>query len=65
MSIYLARNLKLGMAQPEDDEVIHLQLVPLEKAVAMVVENTIKDAKTIAGVLWLDQQIRSKSWGKA
>ena len=62
MSIYLARNLELGIAQPEDDEVIHFQLVPLEKAVAMVVENAIKDAKTIAGVLWLDQQIRSKSW---
>jgi ADP-ribose pyrophosphatase len=62
MSIYLARNLELGIAQPEDDEVIHLQLVPLEKAVAMVVDNTIKDAKTIVGVLWLDQHIRSKSW---
>lgn len=56
MSIYLARNLKAGAAQPEDDEVIELKLVPLEKAVSMVLKGTIQDAKTIAGVLWLAQQ---------
>ena len=58
MSIYLARGLKAGAAQPEDDEVIELQLVPLEKAVSMVLKGTIQDAKTIAGVLWLDRQLR-------
>ena len=58
MSIYLARNLRAGAAQPEDDEVIELKLVPLEKAVSMVLKGTIQDAKTIAGVLWLDQQTR-------
>jgi len=58
MSIYLARNLKAGEAQPEDDEVIELKLVPIEKAVSMVLQGTIQDAKTIAGVLWLDQQTR-------
>ena len=60
MSIYLARNLKAGTAQPEDDEVIELKLVPLEKAVSMVLKGTIQDAKTIAGVLWLAQQARNK-----
>lgn len=60
MSIYLARNLKSGAAQPEDDEVIELKLVPLEKAVSMIVKGTIQDAKTIAGVLWLDHQTRKK-----
>jgi len=61
MSIYLARNLKAGAAQPEDDEVIKLKLVPIEKAVSMVLKGTIQDAKTIAGVLWLDRQTRKKS----
>jgi ADP-ribose pyrophosphatase len=56
MSIYLAEGLKAGAAQPEDDEVIELQLTPLKKAVAMVLNGTIQDAKTIAGVLWLSQQ---------
>lgn len=58
MSIYLARGLKLGAAQPEDDEVIEIQLTPLKKAVSMVLNGTIQDAKTIAGVLWL--QARGK-----
>jgi ADP-ribose pyrophosphatase len=56
MSIYLARNLKAGAAQPEDDEVIELKLIPIKKAVSMVLKGTIQDAKTIAGVLWLDKQ---------
>ena len=55
MSIYLARGLRLGAAQPEDDEVIEIQLTPLKKAVSMVMNRTIQDAKTIAGVLWLAQ----------
>jgi len=56
MSLYLARGLKAGAAQPEDDEVIELKLIPIKKAVSMVLKGTIQDAKTIAGVLWLDQQ---------
>ena len=59
MSIYLARELTLGTAQPEDDEVIEISMVPLRKAVAMVITGKIQDAKTIAGVLWLDQQQNS------
>jgi ADP-ribose pyrophosphatase len=56
MSLYLARDLEPGPAQPEDDEVISLQLLPLKKALAMVLNNNIQDAKTIAGILWLNQQ---------
>ena len=59
MSIYLARNLKHGTAQPEADEVIEISMVPLKKAVSMVVRGEIQDAKTIAGILWLDHQQRS------
>jgi ADP-ribose pyrophosphatase len=59
MSVYLARDLKLGTAQPEDDEVIEINLVSLHKAVSMVIDGTIQDAKTIAGVLWLDHQHRA------
>jgi ADP-ribose pyrophosphatase len=58
MSLYLARDLRPGAAQPEDDEVIELQFVPLKKAVSLVVNGTIQDAKTIAGVLWLSQRGR-------
>ena len=61
MSVYLATDLRPGTAHPEDDEVIEIQFVPLKKAVAMVVSGAIQDAKTIAGVLWLDQQRRARS----
>jgi len=55
MDMYSARGLRRGKAQPETDEVIRSQMVPLSAAVAMVMKGTIRDAKTIAGVLWLNQ----------
>lgn len=60
MSVYLARGLRPGAAQPEEDEVIEINFFPLEKAVAMVMNGTIQDAKTIAGVLWLDRNQSSR-----
>jgi len=55
MDVYSARGLRPGEAQPEADEVIRIRLVPLSTAVGMVMKGTIRDAKTIAGVLWLNQ----------
>jgi ADP-ribose pyrophosphatase len=52
MTIYLADGLTPGEATPEEDEVIHTTLVSLRKAVEMVMNGTIRDAKTIAGLLW-------------
>jgi ADP-ribose pyrophosphatase len=60
MAIYLATGPRPGVAQPEADEVIQIHLVPLATAVRMVLKGDIHDAKTIAGVLWLEHQIRSK-----
>ena len=45
-------------AQPEADEVIHKRMVALPTAVGMVLRGTIRDAKTISSVLWLDHQLR-------
>jgi ADP-ribose pyrophosphatase len=56
MSLYMARDLRPGRAQPENDEVIENKLVPLVEAVSMVLNGMIVDANTIAGVLWLSQQ---------
>jgi ADP-ribose pyrophosphatase len=55
MNVYFARGLRPGPAQPEADEVIYVRMVPLSAAVRMVMRGTIKDGKTIAGVLWLSQ----------
>jgi len=60
MSVYLATGLRAGPAHPEPDEVIHKSLVSLSKAVRMVLDGTIRDAKTISSVLWLDHQVRGK-----
>jgi ADP-ribose pyrophosphatase len=56
MNVYLARGLRPGRAQPEDDEVIHARFFPLSAAVRMVMNGAIRDAKTIASTLWLAQQ---------
>jgi ADP-ribose pyrophosphatase len=58
MAIYLARGLRAGVAQPEEDEDIEVRFFPLGAAVRMVMNGVIKDAKTISGVLWLREQSR-------
>ena len=59
MSVYLATGLRVGKAQPEPDEIIQLRMVPLSTAIRMIMNSTIRDAKTISSVLWLDHQVRS------
>lgn len=55
MAVYLATGLQRGIAEPEEDEVIVKRMVPLSSAVKMVLKGTIRDAKTISSVLWLDR----------
>jgi len=58
MSIYLARGLQAGEAKPEEDEKIATRFFPLSAAKRMALNGRIRDAKTIAGVLWLAQTPR-------
>jgi ADP-ribose pyrophosphatase len=53
MDIFLAEGLTLGAAQPEEDEQITMRFVPLREALKWVDSLKIRDAKTIAGLLWL------------
>jgi ADP-ribose pyrophosphatase len=55
MNVYFARGLRPGPAQPEADEVIKVRMTPLSTAVRMVMNGAIRDAKTISGILWLNQ----------
>jgi ADP-ribose pyrophosphatase len=55
MAVYLARGLRKGVAQPEEDERIAIRFFPLEQAVGMAMAGKIIDAKTIASLLWLDK----------
>jgi ADP-ribose pyrophosphatase len=63
MAVFMATDLRAGEAQPEEDEVIYKRMVPLPTAVRMVVGGTIRDAKTISSVLWLDHMLRSAKPG--
>jgi ADP-ribose pyrophosphatase len=58
MTIYLARGLKAGIAQPEADERIAVKFLPLSEAKQMALHGRIRDAKTIAGILWLAEMAR-------
>ena len=40
-----------GEQNPDDDEFIEVERIPLEKAVEMVLNNEIEDAKTQVGIL--------------
>jgi ADP-ribose pyrophosphatase len=55
MALFLARELRSGKATPEEDEQISKRFFPLSQAVRMVMSGKISDAKTIAGILWLQQ----------
>jgi ADP-ribose pyrophosphatase len=62
MAIYLARGLRKGKAQPEEDEVIKARLWPLRSALRMVSRHVIRDGKTITGLLWFsDLKKREKA----
>jgi ADP-ribose pyrophosphatase len=53
MTIYLARGLRAGIAQPETDERIAVKFLGLTEAKKMALHGRIQDAKTICGILWL------------
>ncbi len=58
MAMFLAQGLRRGKAQPEADESIRVRLFALSDAVHKIEKGTIRDGKTIAGVLWLDHSLR-------
>jgi ADP-ribose pyrophosphatase len=58
MTIYLARGLQAGKAQPEPDERIAVRFFRLSEAKRMALTGRIRDAKTISGILWLAQTVR-------
>lgn len=58
MTIYLARGLRAGKAQPEADERIAVKFFTVSEAKRMAINGRIRDAKTISGILWLAQTAR-------
>ena len=61
MQIYLARDLREGLAQPEADEQIEVIRIPLSEALALVAANKIHDGKTLIGISLYDAARRAGS----
>lgn len=58
--LFLARGLKVGKPEPEDDEDITTVLIPFEEAVEKVLKGEIDIATTIAGILLIDKLMQQK-----
>ena len=56
--LFLARGLSFGAAQPDEDEFVEVERIPLDRAVAMVMNNEIPDAKTQIAILKTAQLIK-------
>ena len=59
MTVFLAQDIRKGIASPEEDERITVRLFPLPDAARLALNGTIKDAKTIASILWLERKLRA------
>jgi ADP-ribose pyrophosphatase len=60
MEIFLARGLAKGKARPEDDERITQRAVTLAQAKSWIRTGEIRDAKSIAGILYYASFVRAK-----
>lgn len=49
--LYLATGLRAGIMQPDEDEFLEVERIPLEKAVQMVMDGALPDAKTQTAIL--------------
>jgi len=49
---FLARELSVGEASPEADECLRMIPLTINRALLMIRQNKIRDAKTIATILW-------------
>jgi ADP-ribose pyrophosphatase len=59
MQIYLARDIRDGVATPEQDEEIEIFRVPLSEALGMIAARKIHDGKTLIGLLLYDEARRN------
>ena len=60
MEIYLAEGLTKVPARPEDDEKITVRILPLAEALKWVRNGTIRDAKSVSGILYYASFVAAK-----
>jgi ADP-ribose pyrophosphatase len=63
MHLYLATGIAGAAADdrlaPDEDERLELRAVPLDEAIGLALDGSIRDAKSILGLLWLDRLVRN------
>ncbi len=59
MHLFVARDITDGIATPEADEFIQLELVPFADALALIPSGEIVDAKTMIGLLRVNALIQN------
>ncbi|MDR1209632.1 MAG: NUDIX hydrolase [Clostridiales bacterium] len=57
LHLFLAEDLTSGTPNPDEDEFVVVETYPKEEALRKVLSGEIRDAKTIAGVLYMCQEI--------
>lgn len=51
LRLFVATGLSEGQTHPDEDEYLDVVKMPFDEAVKLVIDGTIKDGKTIAGIL--------------
>jgi len=60
MQVFIAEGLTLGEAQPEYDEQLEIEMIPLSKLLVMIEEGKLHDGKTLISVMLYDRLRRSQ-----
>jgi ADP-ribose pyrophosphatase len=60
MQVFIAKGLTLGEAQPEYDEQLEIEMIPLSKLLGMIEEGKLHDGKTLISVMLYDRLRRSQ-----
>jgi ADP-ribose pyrophosphatase len=60
MQVFIAEELTSGAAQPEYDEQIEIELMPLSKILRMIDKGHVHDGKTLISVMLYDRLRRSR-----
>ena len=59
MQVFIAEGLTLGTAQPEYDEQLEIEMIPLSKLLRMIEDGKVHDGKTLISVMLYDRLRRA------
>jgi ADP-ribose pyrophosphatase len=55
MQVFIAEGLTVGEAEPEYDEQLEIEMMPLSKLLAMIEAGKVHDGKTLISVMLYDR----------